>query len=197
MRKMEKEKVCDKMQKELSAIIDEPKLSQNGLDNAYKMIDIIKDVKNMEYWDVKCEYYREALESMRSGGYSREMDGEYSRGNNGENGNYSREGNGGYSRDNYDNENSYRRGRNQRNGQYMHRPNYSRLSGDDTDMDRYRESKREYSNSRDEGSKGRMLDALEDFMCGVSSMVKQICRDADCREEREIVKKYAREIAEM
>lgn len=41
------------------------------------------------------------------------------------------------------------------------------------------------------------LDALEDFMCSVSSMVKQICRDADCREEREIVKKYAREIAEM
>ena len=79
----------------------------------------------------------------------------------------------------------------------MHRPNYSRLSGDDTDMDKYREHKREYSNSRDEGSKGRMLDALEDFMCGLSSMVKQICRDADCREEREIVKKYAREIAEM
>ena len=67
MRKMEKEKVCDKMQKELSAIIDEPKLSQNGLDNAYKMIDIIKDVKNMEYWDVKCDYYREMLENMRSG----------------------------------------------------------------------------------------------------------------------------------
>lgn len=195
MRKMEKEKVCDKMQKELSAIIDEPKLSQNGLDNAYKMIDIIKDVKNMEYWDVKCDYYREMLENMRSGDYSREMGGEYSRENNG--GNYSQEGNGNYSNNDYDNGNSYRRGRNQRNGQYMHRPNYSRLSGDDTDMDEYRNRKREYSNSRDEGSKGRMLDALEDFMCGVSSMVKQICRDADCREEREIVKKYAREIAEM
>lgn len=195
MRKMEKEKVCDKMQKELSAIIDEPKLSQNGLDNAYKMIDIIKDVKNMEYWDVKCEYYQEALESMRSGGYSREMDGEYSRENNGENGNYSREG--GYSRDNYDNENSYRRGRNQRNGQYMHRPNYSRLSGDDTDMDRYRESKREYSNSRDDGAKNKMLDALEDFMCGVCGMLKQIYRDSDVAEERQIIRKYAREIADM
>lgn len=97
----------------------------------------------------------------------------------------------------YDNGNSYRRGRSATTGRYVHRPNYSRLSGDDTDMDKYREHKREYSNSRDEGSKGRMLDALEDFMCGLSSMVKQICRDADCREEREIVKKYAREIAEM
>lgn len=194
MRKMEKEKVCDKMQKELSAIIDEPKLSQNGLDNAYKMIDIIKDVKNMEYWDVKCEYYREILESMKNEGYSREMDGGYSLENDEENGNYSREG--GYS-NNYDNGNSYRRGRSERTGRYVHRPNYSRLSGDDEDMDRYRQRKREYSNSRDEGSKNKMLDALEDFMCGVSSMVKQICRDADCREEREIVKKYAREIAEM
>lgn len=128
-------------------------------------------------------------------GYSRDME-DYSRERGGysRNGDYSREGN--YSND-YDNGNSYRRGRSATTGRYVHRPNYSRLSGDDTDMDEYRNRKREYSNSRDEGSKGRMLDALEDFMCGVSSMVKQICRDADCREEREIVKKYAREIAEM
>ena len=31
----------------------------------------------MEYWDAKCEYYKEMMESMRSGGYSQEMDGEY------------------------------------------------------------------------------------------------------------------------
>ena len=168
------------MEKELSALMDETKLTPNALDNAFKMVDIIKDIKNMEYWDKKCEYYK----SLMGGEYSRE-NGEYSRNNED------------YSRDNYGNENSYRRGRNQRTGEYMHRPNYSRLSGDDTDMDEYRNRKREYSNSRDEGSKGRMLDALEDFMCGVSSMVKQICRDADCREERKKEKKYAREIAEM
>ncbi len=187
MRKMEKERICDRMHKELTTIMEKDELTPNGLDNASKIVDIVKDIKGMDYWDVKCEYYKEMIKSMRSGGHSQEMDGEYSRDSNGEN----------YSRDNYDNGNSYRRGRNQRTGEYMHRPNYSRLSGDDTDMDEYRNRKREYSNSRDEGSKGRMLDALEDFMCGVSSMVKQICRDADCREEREIVKKYAREIAEM
>ena len=164
--------------------IEKKGLSSSNIDNAYKLVEIMKGV--------------DKIEMMQDGGYSQEG---YSR----DMEDYSREGgygggNGrdrGYSRDNYDNGNSYRRGRNQRNGQYMHRPNYSRLSGDDTDMDEYRNRKREYSNSRDEGSKGRMLDALEDFMCGVSSMVKQICRDADCREEREIVKKYAREIAEM
>lgn len=105
----------------------------------------------------------------------------------------------GYSTDSedYDGGNSYRRGRSRTTGRYMHRPNYSRLAGDDGNIEEYRQRKREYSNSRDGGDKERMLDALEDFMCGVSSMVKQICRDADCREERDIVKKYAREIAEM
>ena len=176
-------KLRENAEKELKAI-EEKGLTSSNLDNAYKLVEIMKGV--------------DKIEMMQDGGYSQEgysrdmedysRDGGYGGGNSRDRG---------YSRDNYDNGNSYRRGRNQRTGEYMHRPNYSRLSGDDTDMDEYRNRKREYSNSRDEGSKGRMLDALEDFMCGVSSMVKQICRDADCREEREIVKKYAREIAEM
>ena len=179
-------KLRENAEKELKAI-EEKGLTSSNLDNAYKLVEIMKGVDKIEMMQDGGEYSRDRY-SRDMEDYSRERGG-YSR-----NGDYSREGN--YSND-YDNGNSYRRGRNQRNGQYMHRPNYSRLSGDDTDMDEYRNRKREYSNSRDEGSKGRMLDALEDFMCGVSSMVKQICRDADCREEREIVKKYAREIAEM
>ncbi len=179
-------KLRENAEKELKAI-EEKGLTSSNLDNAYKLVEIMKGVDKINMMEEGGGYSRD--------GYSRDME-DYSRERGGysRNGDYSREGN--YSND-YDNGNSYRRGRNQRNGQYMHRPNYSRLSGDDTDMDEYRNRKREYSNSRDEGSKGRMLDALEDFMCGVSSMVKQICRDADCREEREIVKKYAREIAEM
>lgn len=166
-------KLRENAEKELKAI-EEKGLTSSNLDNAYKLVEIMKGV--------------DKIEMMQDGGYSQEG---YSR----DMEDYSRD-RGGYSND-YDNGNSYRRGRSERTGRYVHRPNYSRLSGDDEDMDRYRQSKREYSNSRDEGSKNKMLDALEDFMCGVSSMVKQICRDADCREEREIVKKYAREIAEM
>lgn len=177
-------KLRENAEKELKAI-EEKGLTSSNLDNAYKLVEIMKGVDKIEMMQDGGEYSRD--------GYSRDME-DYSR-DGGYGGGNSRDR--GYSRDNYDNGNSYRRGRNQRTGEYMHRPNYSRLSGDDTDMDEYRNRKREYSNSRDEGSKGRMLDALEDFMCGVSSMVKQICRDADCREEREIVKKYAREIAEM
>ena len=179
-------KLRENAEKELKAI-EEKGLTSSNLDNAYKLVEIMKGVDKINMMEEGGGYSRD--------GYSRDMEdyirerGGYSR-----NGDYSREGN--YSND-YDNGNSYRRGRSATTGRYVHRPNYSRLSGDDTDMDEYRSRKMEYSNSRDEGSKGRMLDALEDFMCGVSSMVKQICRDADCREEREIVKKYAREIAEM
>lgn len=179
-------KLRENAEKELKAI-EEKGLTSSNLDNAYKLVEIMKGVDKIEMMEDGGGYSRD--------GYSRDME-DYSRERGGysRNGDYSREGN--YSND-YDNGNSYRRGRSATTGRYVHRPNYSRLSGDDTDMDKYREHKREYSNSRDEGSKGRMLDALEDFMCGVASMVKQICRDADCREEREIVKKYAREIAEM
>lgn len=179
-------KLRENAEKELKAI-EEKGLSQSNIDNAYKLVCITEKIDKINMMQDGGEYSRD--------GYSRDME-DYSRERVGysRNGDYSREGN--YSND-YDNGNSYRRGRSATTGRYVHRPNYSRLSGDDTDMDEYRNRKREYSNSRDEGSKGRMLDALEDFMCGVSSMVKQICRDADCREEREIVKKYAREIAEM
>lgn len=173
-------KLRENAEKELKAI-EEKGLSQSNIDNAYKLVEIVKGVDKINMMEEGGGYSRD--------GYSRDME-DYSR----ERGGYSREC--GYSND-YDNGNSYRRGRNQRNGQYMHRPNYSRLSGDDTDMDEYRNLKREYSNNRDEESKERMLNVLEGIMCGVKVMAKQICRDADCREEREIVKKYAREIAEM
>lgn len=184
MRKFDRLK--ENAEKELQ-IIEEKGLEKGNVQMAGMLVEMVKGIDKINMMQDGGGYSRD--------GYSRDME-DYSRERGGysRNGDYSREGN--YSND-YDNGNSYRRGRSATTGRYVHRPNYSRLSGDDTDMDEYRNRKREYSNSRDEGSKGRMLDALEDFMCGVSSMVKQICRDADCREEREIVKKYAREIAEM
>ncbi len=184
MRKFDRLK--ENAEKELQ-IIEEKGLEKGNVQMAGMLVEMVKGIDKINMMQDSGEYSRD--------GYSRDME-DYSRERGGysRNGDYSREGN--YSND-YDNGNSYRRGRSATTGRYVHRPNYSRLSGDDTDMDEYRSRKIEYSNSRDEGSKGRMLDALEDFMCGVSSMVKQICRDADCREEREIVKKYAREIAEM
>ncbi len=177
-------KLRENAEKELKAI-EEKGLTSSNLDNAYKLVEIMKGVDKIEMMQDGGEYSRD--------GYSRDME-DYSR-DGGYGGGNSRDR--GYSRDNYDNGNSYRRGRNQRTGEYMHRPNYSRLSGDDTDMDEYRNRKREYSNSRDDMTKNKMLDALEDFMSGVHGMMKQMFKDADCREEREIIQNWARKIAEM
>ncbi len=166
------DKLRENAERELK-VIEDKGLDKVNIELAGKLTEMIKGL--------------DKIEMMQDGGYSQEG---YSR----DMEDYSRNR---YSRDDYDNGNSYRRGRNQRTGEYMHRPNYSRLSGDDDDMERYREMKKQYSNARDGESKDKMLDALEDFMCGIHGMLKQIFRDSDTREEREIVKKYAREIAEM
>lgn len=179
-------KLRENAEKELKAI-EEKGLTSSNLDNAYKLVEIMKGVDKIEMMQDGGEYSRNGY-SRDMENYSRERGG-YSR-----NGDYSRDGN--YSND-YDNGNSYRRGRSATTGRYVHRPNYSRLSGDDTDMDEYRSRKMEYSNSRDDGTKNRMLDALEDFMSGVHGMMKQMFKDADCREEREIIQNWARKIAEM
>lgn len=178
-------KLRENAEKELKAI-EEKGLSQSNIDNAYKLVCITEKIDKINMMQDGGGYSRD--------GYSRDME-DYSR-DGGYGGGNSRDR--GYSRDNYDNGNSYRRGRNQRTGEYMHRPShYSRLSGDDTDMDEYRSRKMEYSNSRDDMTKNKMLDALEDFMSGVHGMMKQMFKDADCREEREIIQNWARKIAEM
>lgn len=162
-------KLRENAEKELKAI-EEKGLTSSNLDNAYKLVEIVKGVDKIE------------MMQDGEGGYSRDRE-DYGRVD--------------YSRDDYDRGNSYRRGRSSTTGRYMHRPNYSRLAGDDTDMDEYRNRKREYSNNRDEGSKEKMLDALEDFMSGVCGMMKQLTKDADCREEREVIQSWCRKIAEI
>ena len=177
MRKFDRLK--ENAEKELQ-IIEEKGLEKGNVQMAGMLVEMVKGIDKINMMQDSGEYSRDRYSRDR-GGYSR-------------NGDYSREGN--YSND-YENGNSYRRGRNQRTGEYMNRPNYSRLSGDDTDMDEYRSRKMEYSNSRDDMTKNKMLDALEDFMSGVCGMLKQIYRDSDVAEERQIIRKYAQQIADM
>lgn len=184
MRKFDRLK--ENAEKELQ-IIEEKGLEKGNVQMAGMLVEMVKGIDKINMMQDSGEYSRD--------GYSRDME-DYSRDRGGysRNGDYSRDGN--YSND-YDNGNSYRRGRSATTGRYVHRPNYSRLSGDDTDMDEYRSRKMEYSNNRDEGSKERMLNALEDFMSGVHGMIKQLTRDADCKEEREIVMRHIRQMADM
>lgn len=177
-------KLRENAEKELKSI-EEKGLSQSNIDNAYKLVEIMKGVDKIEMMQGGGEYSRD--------GYSRDRE-DYSHDRYSRDGEYSRDSDGGNA---YDRGNSYRRGRSATTGRYVHRPNYSRLSGDDADMDEYRKRKMEYSNNRDEGAKNRMLDSLDGFLSGVYGLMKQMSKDADCREEREIIQDWARKIAEI
>lgn len=166
------DKLRENAERELK-IIEDKGLEKGNIELAGKLTEMIKGLDKIEMMQ----------DSLEREPYSRDNE-DYSRNHE-------------YSRDDYDNGNSYRRGRNQRTGEYMHRPNYSRLSGDDNNIEEYRNQKMEYSNSRDDGTKNRMLDALDDFMSGVHGMLKQMFKDADCREEREIIQNWARKIVNM
>ena len=44
--------------------IAEKGLNTGNLETAYKLIDMLKDMENVEYWKHKTEYYNAALEDM-------------------------------------------------------------------------------------------------------------------------------------
>lgn len=62
-------KLCDKMEDELDQLYKKPELTPTDLDNIYKMVDIVKDIKTVE-----------AMKSAEEHGWSREYAREYSRG---------------------------------------------------------------------------------------------------------------------
>lgn len=62
-------KLCDKMEDELELLYKKQELTTVDLDNMYKMIDIVKDIKTVE-----------AMKNAEEQGWSREYAREYSRG---------------------------------------------------------------------------------------------------------------------
>lgn len=61
--------VCDKAEDELRQICKKTELTKDDLDNMYKLIDIVKDVKTVE-----------AMKNAEEQGWSRDYPREYSRG---------------------------------------------------------------------------------------------------------------------
>lgn len=166
-------------------------LSTANIEIAYKLVDMYKDLKEVEYWDCKTEYYDEVLRQMRSGESSYSMgtddDGYSMRRHRDSMGRYSRDG----GRDNFDRGGSYN------NGHSMRRGGYSRADGGD-DYDRYMENKHAYrSGEKTADCKRRMLDAMEAHLGGLADEVLELARDADCAEEREALSRFADKIKKM
>lgn len=142
--------------------IAEKGFSTSNIDNAMKLVDMAKDIKNMEYWEVKKEYYDSVLEDMNS---CSGLDG----GSNGRNsGNY-----------------SSRRNRRDSSGRY------SRNDGRERDRwDEYIEAKHSFQTNKTDDCRSRMLIALEEKMDELTRELSDMANDSDCREERDVIRKY-------
>ncbi len=194
MKEREKERLCERLEMEVGKILDKYEKSEmttNALDSLFKIIDIMKDIDNMKYWDVKCEYYNAILDEMQGGGYSERgysRDGEYSE---------RRDSQGRYSRNDgrmpeYDRGSSYAS-----RGQHWVRGHYSRAEGPDS-YQRYMGEKQSYrSEGKSEDCKHRMLEALEDHMEMLTQELGEMSKDSDCREERETIKRYIEKLRNM
>ncbi len=186
------ERMCEIVEGELGKIAEKG-LTTGNLETAYKLIDMYKDLKNTKYWDAKSEYYMAVLDEMQGGEYSE-------RGYSNEGGNYSerRDSRGRYSRadgrmmPDYNRDSSYAN-----RGQHYVRGHYSRNDGHDPYMD-YMDGKQSYRNSgKSEDCKKRMLEALEDHLEMLTKEINEMGQDADCREERETIKRYIDKMRNM
>ena len=166
-------KLCEVIEQELHKIAEKG-LTTSNLETAYKLVDMYKDLKNTDYWETKGEYYDHVLMEMQ-GGYSN-MDDKYSmRGR-------KRDRMGRYSRDDgMMDDNSYRRGS---------RQSYAMNDGGYSMYDRYLDSKQSYRSSKSQDSKQRLMESLEDYMDEFTNKIKEMSRDADTAEEKELINKF-------
>ena len=179
---MEKmKKLCELIESELSKIAEKG-LTTSNLETAYKLVDMYKDLKNTEYWETKCEYYDTVLMEMQ-GGYSENyamMDDDYAmRGR-------KRDRMGRYSRDDgmMRDEQSMARGRGGRGR------GYSMNDGGYSMYDRYMDAKQSYRSNQSMDGKQKLMESLEDYMDDFTEKIKEMSRDADSAEERELINKF-------
>ena len=188
---MEKmKKLCELIESELGKIAEKG-LTTSNLETAYKLVDMYKDLKNTEYWETKGEYYDTVLMEMQ-GGYSERdysmMEDDYAmRGRKRDRmGRYSRED--GMMRDG---QSMARGGRRDNRGRgYSRDGGYAMNDGGYSMYDRVMDAKQSYRSDKSQDSKQRLMESLEDYMDDFTEKIKEMSRDADSAEERELINKF-------
>lgn len=176
-------KVCEKSEEKLDTLIEQG-INSNNLDAIDKLVDIIKDTKEIEMMKEGGKGMYGARGNYREGGYSAGGYGEgYSEGGYGRRGNY-REG--GYSEGGYSEGNYGRRMRDSR-GRYRGHEIIDDMDG----------AYGEYSESRNYGNAGKKMQSLEYMLESVVEFVKMLEKDAENQEEVQLIKKYTKKLAEM
>ena len=186
---MEKmKKLCELIESELSKIAEKG-LTTSNLETAYKLVDMYKDIKNTEYWETKGEYYDYVLMEMQ-GGYSEGnysmMDDDYAmRGR-------KRDRMGRYSRDDgMSGQSMARDGRRDNRGrnQYSREGSYA-MDGGYSMYDRYMDAKQSYRSNQSMDGKQKLMESLEDYMDDFTEKIKEMARDADSQDERDLINKF-------
>ena len=160
----------DKLHKVIGLELDkiaEKGLNTANLDTAYKLVDMYKDLKNTEYWEIKSDYYDYVLAEMQGGS---------------EHGGYamSEEERAMYGK---------RHGETERMSKSM-KHDYHMGAGHDPMYDRYMSSKMSYRTDKSMDGKKRLMDSLEDYMDDFTEKIREMHRDADTPEEREMIAKF-------
>lgn len=175
-------KLCEVIEQELHKIAEKG-LTTSNVDTAYKLVDMYKDLKNTEYWETKGEYYDTVLAEMQGGyshndGYSMEEDYSMRGRKRDRMGRYSRED--GMMHDDM----SYARGRGGRGR------GYSMNDGGYSMYDRVMDAKQSYRSDKSHDSKQRLMESLEDYMDDFTEKIKEMHRDAETGDERELISKF-------
>lgn len=167
-------KLCEVIENELHKIAEKG-LTTSNVDTAYKLVDMYKDLKNTDYWETKGEYYMAVLDEMQ-GGYS---EGNYPMMEDG----YAMRGR---KRD--------RMGRYSRDDGMMHEERMRKGGKRDYSMNdgysMYMDAKQSYRNDKSMDSKKRLMDSLEDYMDDFTEKIKEMARDADSQDERDLINKF-------
>lgn len=161
-------KLCESIEKTLDNMVNEDEIREDDVKFLGHLIDIKKDIANMEYWKIKEEEIMRYMERGNYGNYGRNPYGARRRDSRGR---YMEGGNGG---------------------------NYGRRYRGHDMIDEMAENYGTYMESSEGGRYGAdtmqaleyMLQSVEDFMC----MLEE---EAKSPEEIEMVKQTARRIAEM
>ena len=187
---MEKmKKLCELIETELSKIAEKG-LTTSNLETAYKLVDMYKDLKNTEYWETKGEYYDTVLAEMQ-GGYSEGnypmMEDDYAmRGR-------KRDRMGRYSRDDgMGGQSMARDGRRDNRGRNQHSRDgsYAMNDGGYSMYDRYMDAKQSYRSNQSMDGKQKLMESLEDYMDDFTEKIKEMARDADSQDERDLINKF-------
>ena len=160
------DKVKEIVKKELEQFSN-TELDSDNLDILYKLIDIDKDLENIDYWNVK----KEAIKM-------RYNYGDYSEG--GYSGNYGRRGVPGTGRGRY---------RGQDDGEEM-------LEDMKESYGAYSESRNAYSRGNYNAGQDSM-DALEDTMRLFTEFAQKMVQEVDSPEAKQIIRKHLRKISQM